>query len=724
MTAACPNPAPLPETRHGMRSVQGQKRWKPGDRDLTAVVSISLALLVLAVYWQVQGHEFLIWDDDVYVTENPHVRSGFSSENVLWAFTTAHGGGYWHPLTWLSHMLDSELYGLNPQNHHWTNLLLHLISSILLFRVLKEMTGGLWQSAFVAAVFSLHPLRMESVAWVAERKDVLGALFWMTTLWAYSRYVRNPGTIPFLSVLCSLALGLMAKPMLVTLPFVLLLLDYWPIGRIRWGQAVPVRNSFQKADAPSLSSLLLEKMPLFLLAGASSLGTFLAARSTGVFVRPEALPLTLRLENALLSCVKYLGKLFWPGDLAFFYPYPQDAPTLWQAAGSLCLLGCLSLLALRSAKRYPYFLVGWTWFLGTLSPVIGLVQVGSHAMADRFTYVPHVGLCICVAWGASDLLGGFRWSEVLLSVVSGTLILLLSLWTWSELPSWRSSYTLFQRGLQVNPDNYLAHFLLGDLRLRQGDLSGAVVHFSETLRLKPGYLPALVNCGSALRQQGKTQAALRCLQDALRIQPLPEVHHNLGLVLAAENRFQEAIVHYEQALRIRPRDARIHNDLAVALFYLGEYGRAFSHLVEALRLNPADPKVHHNLRFVEEHMGRPPGGVNAGPRAAALYVVEKVLSDGFLEEVAAKGRRLRAGLEHLATKHPVVKEARGMGLMQAVELYTSASECAMFLLEAGFLVNCTANTVLRFLPPLVVTAEQIDRMLEALDAALKKVGEA
>ncbi len=380
------------------------------------LICLFLVLATLTVYWQVGNYEFVNFDDDKYIIENFHVQKGLTRDSVIWAFTATHVSN-WHPLTWLSHMLDFQLYGLNPSGHHLTNVFFHLVNTLLLFLVLKLMTGALWRSGLVAALFAVHPLHVESVVWVAERKDVLSTLFWMLTLWAYLGYTKRPGVKRYLVILLAFALGLMAKPMLVTLPFVLLLLDYWPLKRIELGQsAIGLPAASQPstiANKPGAQAfrLLLEKTPMFVLAAVSSVVTFIVQKSGGAVGALETYPFKIRMANALLSYVIYLKKMIWPQNLAVFYPHPGQSLPMWQAAGAGLLLVVVSIAVIRAGRRYPYLPVGWLWYVGTLVPVIGLVQVGDQAMADRYTYVSLIGLFIVVAWGVPDVARSWRYGK-------------------------------------------------------------------------------------------------------------------------------------------------------------------------------------------------------------------------------------------------------------------------------------------------------------------------
>ncbi|MEW6668810.1 MAG: tetratricopeptide repeat protein [Thermodesulfobacteriota bacterium] len=579
------------------------------DPHIPVLVSLSLAVVTLTVFWQVQGFEFLIWDDYAYIVDNPHVRSGLSMENVLWAFTTAHAS-YWHPLAWLSHMLDCELYGLNPLGHHFNTLLIHLASTLILFHVLRKMTGALWQSAFVAAIFVIHPLRIESVAWVTERKDVLSVFFWMTTLWAYLRFTERKDASSYILTVLSFTLGLMAKPTLVTLPFILLLLDYWPLGRSRFGLHGAIHPPHSAGGIQSPALIFLEKTPLFLLAAGSSLVTFLAVNTAGG-INAEAVPLGLRLQNAAISYVKYMGKMFWPADLAFLYPHSLEPPSLWLVAGAVLFLGCLSVLVFVHAVRHPYLLVGWLWYLGTLIPVIGLVQVGTQTMADRFTYVPQVGITIATAWGVSDLLSRGSGRNLFLAVISGLILCFLALSTHSQLRYWKDSISLFSHALQVTDRNFMAHHLLGLALSREGRTPEAMSHFSEALKINPIYVPSLYNLAFAKATEGKLTEAVETYSAALRINPKDvTIHNNLGNVLARMGQRDEAVRHFMEALKIDPRYAPAHNNLANVLVEQGRRQEAVRHYTEALRVQPDFAKARHNLERVlrkgDEEKGKGP----------------------------------------------------------------------------------------------------------------------
>ncbi|MBN2124386.1 MAG: tetratricopeptide repeat protein [Deltaproteobacteria bacterium] len=572
----------------------------PGDRNPLILTCLVLAALTLAAFWQVQGHDFLVWDDYEYILENPHVRTGLSLENVLWAFRTTHAS-YWHPLTWLSHMLDSHLFGLNPGAHHFTNVLIHTANALLLLLLLRQMTGSLWPSAFAAALFALHPLRVESVAWASERKDVLGALFWMLTLWAYIRYVRkDTGTKGYLLALLIFSLGLMAKPMLVTIPFVLLLLDYWPLGRFRPGASGATSPGHR---APGIGRLVMEKVPFLAPVLLSALITFHGARDKGAVAASAALSLGLRAANAIVSYGAYLQKTVWPTDLAFFYPHPLDTLPLRQFVGSLLVLVLISLVAFRYSRRRPYLAVGWLWYLGTLLPVIGLIQVGAQGMADRFTYIPQIGLFIMAAWGLADLLSRWTRGVTLLAPAGLLLLLVLASQTRSELAYWKDGVRLFQRAAEVTSGNYMAHFQLGNELIRRGRIEEADGHFLKALEIKPDHEPSHQNLAAILARQGRIEEALAHYDLAIRIDPgHARNYYDMGNVYANQGTLDRAISAYQDALRRDPDDGRTRNNLGYVLMRQERFEEAEVQFREALRINPGDGRARYNLKLLREHM--------------------------------------------------------------------------------------------------------------------------
>ena len=576
----------------------------------TILVCLFLLAVTVAVYWQVGNHEFVIFDDDLYVTENPQVQEGLTSESVRWAFSDT-AISYWHPLTWLSLMLDYELYELNSQGYHLTNVLFHALATLLLFLALKRMTGSLWKSGFVAALFAVHPLNVESVAWVVERKSVLSAFFWMLTMWLYVRYAERPRLSAYLLVALTFALGLMAKSMLVTLPFVFLLLDYWPLRRLRLWRfedadtektGEPMTSGFQRTP-PYL--LVLEKIPLLALSAVAIYFTSLSVQSSGMVISTESVPMKLRVANGLVSYVKYLEKMIWPQNLAVFYPYPSKV-AFWQVAGAGLLLGAATLMAMRMARRYPYLAVGWLWYLGSLVPVIGLKQAGLWpAMADRFAYLPLIGIFIIIAWGVPELLAVYRYRIVIMTVAAGIVLLALVVGTRTQLHHWRNSTTLFEHAIQATSNNYHAYNNLGNALLQQGHVDQAVIHYTEALQIKPDYALTHHNLGQALERQGRLEEAIRHYHVALRINPkFIKAHNSLGIVLARQGKLEEAIVQYNEALRLKPGYAKAHNNLAIALARQGDFQKALAHFAEALRLKPDYAEAHNNLGVALTRSGR------------------------------------------------------------------------------------------------------------------------
>lgn len=585
-----------------------------------AFICLILITAVLLVYWQVGDHEFINYDDNVYITDNAQVQEGLTSKGIIWAFTTSHTGN-WHPLTWMSHMLDCELYGLNPWGHHLTNVLIHLANTILLFLGLRWMTGAIWRSGLVAALFALHPLHVESVAWVAERKDVLSTFFWMLTMLAYVHYVNRPGGKRYLLVLVTFSLGLMAKPMLVTLPFVLLLLDYWPLNRFQ-PQAVtgsvadqPLGLRSSGDDKSTILKAVMEKTPLFVLSVFSSGVTVMAQQQAGAISTLEIVPFQLRIANGLVSFVAYMGKMIWPQDLAVFYPHPGSDLQIWKPVAAGLFLLTVSTVALWVAQRYRYVPVGWLWYLGTLVPVIGLVQVGEQAMADRYTYVPLIGLFIVVVWGFADLVKGWRSRRWLVSVLTAMLVSALMVGSWLQVAHWKNSTKLFKHALDVTTNNYVAHYTLGNTLALQGNVAGAIFHYNEALQINPNYAEAHNNLGNALALQGNLAGAISHYNKALQINPdHAEAHRNLAVGLDRQGKHQEAIQHYAEVLRISPHDAQSHNNLGAALAEQGRLEEAIAHFTEALRINPNFTEAQRNLELSLGLMDKSSTGPDNKPR--------------------------------------------------------------------------------------------------------------
>ena len=513
----------------------------------TMGICIALAALSWLVFGQTLWHDFVNYDDPRYVYENTNITEGLSISGIVWAFTHIHSMN-WHPLTTISHMLDCQLYGLKAGWHHCTNVLLHSIAVMLLFVGLLQMTGAFWRSAFVAAVFAIHPLRVESVAWIAERKDVLSGVFFMLTLLAYLYYVRLPRTGRYLMVVFVFACGLMSKPMLVTLPFVLLLLDYWPLDRIR-GQ---------------VSKRVLEKIPLIALSAVSSIATLVAQK--GAVGYTEELPVLERFNNAVLSYVLYIWQMLSPVNLAVFYPHPENRLPLWQISSSFLLLICVTAVAIALRKKRPYLITGWLWYLGTLVPVIGLVQVGWQGRADRYTYLPQIGLYIAVTWALTDLTTSWRHRRTILSAAALLTIGLLSWGAWVQTSYWRDSETLFKHALAVTTNNDVAENNLGIVFLQKGQLNEAISLLKSAVDLRPDNSPAHENLAKALLQKGQVADALVHYRKLLELQPdNMEVHNIVGTVLVQQGQIREGVEEWQKVLEIQPDNGNALNNLGWVL---------------------------------------------------------------------------------------------------------------------------------------------------------------
>ncbi|MGD0826757.1 MAG: tetratricopeptide repeat protein [Desulfobaccales bacterium] len=573
------------------------RRWK-------IIACLFLVAATLATYGDLRTHQFTNFDDQVYITDNPPVQAGLTLKGLTWAFTTLHAG-LWIPLTWLSFMVDSQFFGLHPGGFLLTNLLFHIANSLLLFLWLLYLTRTLGCSFMVAALFALHPLHVESVAWATERKDVLSTFFWLLTMWAYVWYAERPRLGRYLLILVCFSLGLMAKPMLVTLPFVLLLLDYWPLGRLSLKGPGLAAASPKLGPGVTLKRLVWEKSPLLVVAALSIVVTFYAQKEAGATWNLHNLPISQRLANVMVAYVSYLGKMFWPAPLAVFYPLPGHNPPIWQAPAAGLALAVLTFWALRQTRRHPYLPAGWLWYLGTLLPVVGLVQVGMQSMADRFTYVPLIGLFIILAYGMADLAARWRAPGFLLPVGAGVVLSALMICTWVQVSHWRGSISLYEHTLKVTRRNPVIHVNLGVALAAQGKLDQAMAHYAEALRLEPDDAQAHNNLGLALAAQARLDQAVAHYAEALRLNPdLAEAHNNLGLALAAQGKLEQAAAHYAEALHLNPDLAAAHNNLGLALAKQGKLDQAVAHYAEALRLNPDLAAAHNNLGLALAKQGK------------------------------------------------------------------------------------------------------------------------
>ncbi len=555
----------------------------PPHRRRTLAIGLALVLAIGAIYGQVRHHSFVNIDDQAYVYENPYVLQGMSWMGLQHACTSFVAAN-WHPLTWLSHMVDVDLFGLDAGLHHLVNVLIHLVNTLLLFLVLLRITGASWRSAMVAALFAVHPLHVESVAWVSERKDVLSGFFFLLTLAAYGEYVRRRTGGRYLAVIALFALGLLAKPMLVTLPFVLLLLDAWPLRRLASEPPAP------GLLAPRLRALLWEKLPLFALAAAASILTYLAQRHGGAEVRLEAIPLGSRLANAVVSYGAYLTQTVWPAGLASFYPHPAflgEAASPWRVATAAFALATISFVVWRARRDRPYLAVGWLWFLGMLLPVIGIVQVGVQARADRYTYLPLIGLFVGAVWGGGDIIGSSPRRRGVAAAGATLAVLALGVASWRQVQYWRDSITLHAHALRVTEHNWAAWVGLADAYSERGRIQEAIAADQEAIRIRPGLSEAWNGMGASYGRLGQHEEAIHCFSEAVRIEPgYGEAWYNLGTAYGLLARHEEAAVCFRKAVRLRPEDVRAWANLALASQILGDTSQAIESYRQLQRLDP------------------------------------------------------------------------------------------------------------------------------------------
>ncbi|MBI3585788.1 MAG: tetratricopeptide repeat protein [Ignavibacteriales bacterium] len=557
------------------------------------VILFLIVLLTIGIYWQVSHHDFIPYDDDKYVQNNEHVQSGFTRENISWAFTSGHASN-WHPLTWLSHTADVQIFGLDPGKHHLVNLVFHCVNIVLLFFVLFRLTGNEWHSLVVAALFALHPLHVESVAWIAERKDVLSMMFFLLTVYAYTVYVQTPSSWRFIVVWIVYALGLMSKPMLVTVPFILLLLDYWPLKRLNMGAA---------GFSSRISDLSWEKFWLFVLALLSSNITYLVQKAGKAVSTLDSTSLAVRIANALVSYVTYIVKTFVPINLAVFYPHVGETLPLWQVIGSGILLLLITGLAIAKAKNHPYGVVGWLWFVGTLVPVIGLVQVGAQAMADRYMYLPHIGLFIVITWGIAE---GFRHvshSKTILAFSAMVIVATLSFLTWKQTRYWENGRTLFEHTIAVTENNWLAHHNLAWALMKEGHLEDARAHFLKTLELYPSFAVAHYNLGNVLKDETKYEEAIDQYRETLRLDSsLTNAYIDWGVSLTKQGKQVEAIEQYAKAIHADSNLAAAHFNMGLLLAEQGKVHNALHEFEVVVRMNPMDEEAQRELKKLQDRL--------------------------------------------------------------------------------------------------------------------------
>ena len=570
-----------------------------------ATKTIAAGCLIFAavgiVFGAVVQFDFLRYDEEQYVTKNLRVQAGITIDGIKWAFTTTEAG-FWQPLVWLSHMLDCEIYGLNPAGHHLTSLLLHALNSVLLFLIVKSMTGSLSRSAFLACLFAVHPLHVESVAWIADRKDLLCALFWFLTMGAYGIYVRRPDRGHYLMVLATFALGLMSKPMIVTLPLIMLGLDFWPLRRVKDGNEDPVAGGRDQGGSgggmsgkSTWPALLAEKLPFLALTLPVIFLTFLAERQAGALPAHEHFPLFMRLANVPINYVQYLIKAFYPFPLSVFYPLPGWRP-LWQPILAGIALVLITVMVMRMSGKRPWLLTGWLWYLVALVPVSGLVQIGSHVMADRYTYIPLIGIFLIVSWGAGEVMERYG-RRRLGAVLGGVLLMVLSFLSYRHVQTWRNTETVFRQALSATERNYPAHNNLGTLLLEKGRVEESVVHFREALRINPRFLTARVNLGNAMITMGRMAEGMDHYRAVLKEDPRNvNALRNLADALMKRGDSSAALPLYRILYQLEPVNPEVNNNLGVALFLSGRHEEGAVYIRRAVTLNPHYREARENLQ--------------------------------------------------------------------------------------------------------------------------------
>lgn len=586
------------------------------------IICILLVVTTFAVYSQVQHHEFINYDDPDYVTKNSNVKAGLTSESVVWAWTTFNHAN-WFPMTWFSHMLDYQVYGSNPKGHHLTSLFFHIANALLLFLVLLQMTGALWRSSVVAVLFALHPFNVESVAWVAERKNVLSTFFWLLTMLAYVRYARKTNLKRYSLVLLFFVLGLMSKPMLVTLPFVLLMMDYWPLGRMKFRIKNETVFTDQIENQVPVSHLIKEKIPLFLITAVSCITTLIVQKLGGALQGMEIFSQSARLTNAMVSYMVYLKKAVWPTGFAVLYPHPGNALPEWK--GILCgaVLVVITAFAIKLIRKAPYFTFGWFWFLGTLAPVIGVVQVGAQAMADRYAYVPLIGIFVIMAWGLPELITQWRYREKILILLAGICFPALMVITWNQVSHWKNSITIFTHAIRVTdkkyPDFDLVHNNLGAALFTERKTEEAISHYKAAIKLQPDYADAHYNLGIALMAEQKTDKAISHYKMAIKIKPgYVDAHYNLAIALMAEQKTEEAISHYKTVIKLQPESADTYNNLGTALLAERKIDSAVSYFNKAIKLKPDFATAYFNLGNVLSAEGKTEEAISHLKKAITL----------------------------------------------------------------------------------------------------------
>ncbi len=571
-------------TEHGLSVVEVERSKKR----VTLFIYIVLAAVTVVAYEPIRHNGFVGYDDNEYIVKNPHITGGITQQSLTWAFTKPYASN-WHPLTWISHILDCQVFGLNPLGHHLVSVLFHTANALLLFWILKNITGTIWTSAFVAAVFAVHPVQVESVAWAAERKTVLSGLFWLLTMAAYVRYTRQPAFGRYILVLLVFGLCIMTKPIVVTLPLVLLLLDYWPLERVRWGQYVG-------AASKSAKWLIVEKIPLLAMSAFLSVMTFVSQKSGGAMSTAENMPLDYRIANVFLSYIRYIGKMIWPSGLAVYHPHPRTGFSDIAVVTCALLFVLITFFSIYMGRRKKYVAVGWLWYVGTLVPMIGLVQVGAQAIAYRYMYLSMLGLLIIVAWAVKDLVAN-RFRRKVVAAVSAIVVLsAFVILTQMQVGHWQNTITLFEHTLNVTKDNAAAEHNYGYALSEAGRLDEATIHLNRAVQLVPEFVEARNNLGKLYLKQGKINEAIDCFTELAKRKDAPaEVHYSLASALLMQKRYDEAIKQLAIVLELDPDYAHAHSAMAVALMSAGRTDEAIACFNKYLRLNENSVELHYNL---------------------------------------------------------------------------------------------------------------------------------
>jgi len=601
----------IPDLAEELSVPSAIKRHSFANLDLKMLLAVALACVTLITYYPVRHNDFIALDDPDYVTENADVQQGFKLKTVAWAFTTFRAAN-WHPVTWLSHIADCHLFGVDPAAHHLTNLFMHVINAVLLFLLLNRMTGALWRSALVAALFALHPLNVESVAWIAERKNLLSTFFFLLTIWSYITYVRLPSFRNYMVTMTTFALGLMAKPMLVTLPFILLLLDFWPLRRVAFSNRTATASE-TKTDGATATELLREKVPFFLLSILSSMVTLKA--QTPAMASLQLLPLGMRTSHAVVAYATYVAGLFWPVHLAVLYPYTKVLSPLRLGLSLALLFGC-SAVCLLKIRRKPYLIVGWLWFVGSLVPVIGIVQVGLQSRADRYVYVPFIGSFVMLSWMLGE---GVDAAPRLRKIVAGTSVLgltLLAIDTHSQLGYWRDNNALFGHALEVTKNNAMAHMIIAGELVQKGDHDGALAHATAALKMEPKNGSIYYTIGRIKLLQGRAEEAENYFRQALQFPNSPQylgmIHDRIAFLLDRRGNFAQAETEYRKAIQLNPDESYYPRlNLAVVLQREGHFDDAVEQYASLIKDAPTEPSLYFLLGKTREQQRRLPDAVAA-----------------------------------------------------------------------------------------------------------------